>query len=462
MRRAFLLLAFAAPLVYGQGLQSQPGVVLTSKRALLLLDPRIAVAQVVYSFSCSPTGRYLVAVVEVPNPTPMQIGSLPPEPIAKKLVVWDSVTGVARDVLLNKDVRSILTRVDWFPGTDKALVQVSEEKAPAQPSGFGPGEFSSYVKWSLLDAAAAQMREVDKHNLLQTPATAMYAMSPTGRFAVRVRNKPPHLEKESGPIVPGYTTFQTLDANGTWGQETTLTQEYHYSGSTSWSEDGRELQLAVSKPPVGEGSYQALVLRWDPSTGAAVELQAPVASYAPAQSESDITLVREETQLEGPEARAKVVTWWLSSTTETKEPRALVALHAPLARIAAGERFVAYAVDGVLFTRQVIELSLDQFTRMREAAQRTEAINKAKQVALGIMMYAQDWDGQVAGGIDLQSTIGPYVKNESVLQGFTLVWQGGNLFEVKDPAKTVLGYTDGPGGRAVAYVDGHVKWEKSD
>jgi prepilin-type processing-associated H-X9-DG protein len=50
------------------------------------------------------------------------------------------------------------------------------------------------------------------------------------------------------------------------------------------------------------------------------------------------------------------------------------------------------------------------------------------------------------------------VKNSSILEGFVYTFKGGKLSDVDKPAETVLGYIEGPGGRAVAYLDGHVKW----
>jgi prepilin-type processing-associated H-X9-DG protein len=44
---------------------------------------------------------------------------------------------------------------------------------------------------------------------------------------------------------------------------------------------------------------------------------------------------------------------------------------------------------------------------------------------------------------------------------FVYTFWGGNLAEIKEPSKEVMGYVPGPGGRAVTYLDGHVKWVKN-
>ena len=56
--------------------------------------------------------------------------------------------------------------------------------------------------------------------------------------------------------------------------------------------------------------------------------------------------------------------------------------------------------------------------------------------------------------------ISPYLKNDAAVQSFTYVGpDGGPLTGVTSPATTIMGYIAAPGGRAVVYVDGHVKWE---
>ena len=96
---------------------------------------------------------------------------------------------------------------------------------------------------------------------------------------------------------------------------------------------------------------------------------------------------------------------------------------------------------------------------MMLAAKRAAAMSKAKQVALGLIMYSADNDDAIPGDLDLRKDVSPYVRNDSVFDGFVYTFQGGKLSDLKDPANTVLGYTDTPDGRAVAYADGHVVWK---
>lgn len=83
----------------------------------------------------------------------------------------------------------------------------------------------------------------------------------------------------------------------------------------------------------------------------------------------------------------------------------------------------------------------------------------AKQAALASLMYGADYDDVLPGaGQDIQDILAPYTKNADILKDFVYVFTGGDMSKVEKPAETVLGYIRHRGGRAVAYLDGHVVW----
>ena len=92
-----------------------------------------------------------------------------------------------------------------------------------------------------------------------------------------------------------------------------------------------------------------------------------------------------------------------------------------------------------------------------EAAKR-KAINDSKQAALALIMYASDMDDVLPGAEGWENKVNPYALDSDMLKNFNYTYKGGNMGNISDPANTELGFTMGPGGRAVAYVDGHVKW----
>ena len=71
-------------------------------------------------------------------------------------------------------------------------------------------------------------------------------------------------------------------------------------------------------------------------------------------------------------------------------------------------------------------------------------------------MCASDYDDKFpSNGTGWQDNVMPYSKDRGVLNAFTSTYSGGDR---SNPSDTDLGYVDGPGGRAVAYLDGHVRW----
>ena len=74
-------------------------------------------------------------------------------------------------------------------------------------------------------------------------------------------------------------------------------------------------------------------------------------------------------------------------------------------------------------------------------------------------MFAADSDDVMPNqSSDWSGNLQPYLKNGSILEGFVYSFGGGSLNDVADPSRTEMGYKLGPGGRAVAYIDGHVRW----
>ncbi|MBM3499359.1 MAG: DUF1559 domain-containing protein [Armatimonadetes bacterium] len=157
------------------------------------------------------------------------------------------------------------------------------------------------------------------------------------------------------------------------------------------------------------------------------------------------------------------------------------------------------------------------FARAREKARQSACLSNIKQIALGCLMYAQDYDEMMVTGSGYQNTtinwqlkVEPYMKNTQIFvcpsqargaftywgatlyYGYALMWRGGQpLGNIQQPAGTVLtndgvhpavdGYrgavpkfctgfnTCQPrppveddfyhnGGSNVAFWDGHAKW----
>ena len=99
------------------------------------------------------------------------------------------------------------------------------------------------------------------------------------------------------------------------------------------------------------------------------------------------------------------------------------------------------------------------FAQARSKARQAAGLSNGKQLGLAILMYAQDYDETYPTPDGINGKLAPYLKNESLFQGFTYTFGGGSMSGVERPAETEMGFVTGPGGRAVIFADGHVKWK---
>ena len=150
---------------------------------------------------------------------------------------------------------------------------------------------------------------------------------------------------------------------------------------------------------------------------------------------------------------------WLKADEKSEHQRALIAADADSATLSPIGNGVYYETKGVAMVRPLMSMPKDLALNALEAAERTKAMSDSKQAALALIMYASDYDDTFPSNAgDWASAIDPYLKNRELLDGFTYTYSGGPMSEIEKPAETEIGYKIGPGGRAVAYADGHVKW----
>ncbi|MBI5707886.1 MAG: hypothetical protein HZC36_12950 [Armatimonadetes bacterium] len=146
----------------------------------------------------------------------------------------------------------------------------------------------------------------------------------------------------------------------------------------------------------------------------------------------------------------------ITKDTKGKTPALLVTREAEYAAISPNQDAVVYITRGMAMMRELIDIDGAEY----EKVERADAMDRAKQVALGMIMYATDYDDRaVPNDENWQDCIDPYLKNRSVYEGFNYTFGGGLLTDVQDPAKTELGYVAVTGGRVVAFVDGHVEFQ---
>jgi prepilin-type processing-associated H-X9-DG protein len=137
---------------------------------------------------------------------------------------------------------------------------------------------------------------------------------------------------------------------------------------------------------------------------------------------------------------------------------ALVVADGSFAEMAPDGTALLYISQGCAFIREIISVPKETAVAAMEAAARREAVMASKQVALAVIMFSADHEDNAPSASTFLDDVSPYLKDRALTNGFVYTFTGGSLTDVDKPAETELGYIPGPGGRAVAYADGHVKW----
>jgi hypothetical protein len=137
-----------------------------------------------------------------------------------------------------------------------------------------------------------------------------------------------------------------------------------------------------------------------------------------------------------------------------------------------GERSIGVAFDaqsdvtskgGVFFrsgfinmVRPVVQISKAAFDEVVAKEERAEAMRKLSQIGKALIMYGADNDDTFPTAEQLDAgAISGYLGEPGILNGFVY---NGNTTYGSSPAQTEFGYMLCPGGKAVVYQDGHVKF----
>jgi prepilin-type processing-associated H-X9-DG protein len=212
-----------------------------------------------------------------------------------------------------------------------------------------------------------------------------------------------------------------------------------------------------------EGSNDQYVEMWkriDTDTGKLTDLLRRPESY-PYEPNIDLRVVETRSGLGESGADPQIPVLWLQSNVASKS-RAMVAPGATRGSIAPDGSAVSYISQGALWISRIERMRRADFDAAYDRAIQDRAVLSAKQVGLATTMYANDYDEMYPPADDFENLVYPYIKNRDVLQGFVFLMNGDSLSGIKSPATTIIGYIIAPGGRAVVYADGHVKWIPAD
>ncbi|MGQ9791157.1 MAG: hypothetical protein ACUVR7_10910 [Armatimonadota bacterium] len=396
-------------------------VVFVAPRQMVAL-PQVAMAE------WSPSGRYLVAVTVQARWKDWQSE---PEVLGWVASVWDNTRQQVRQV--GKGVAGDqLEQFHWLGRSESAVALVLRR--------IGPPEEEQFQRvLVLLNAPQASLK-----TLATVSAETSLIVSPVAPMAILVDNG----------------VVRLLRADGTSSDSMPLpvdvTNALRY-GRREWSRDGRQLFWQ----DLPNGDWHTLDLTTGTITSSA---SPPQGQEQPAEQPKQALRIRVMAQSVGTgEYQAQTNALWL----EGEKSRALVCADVEFAKLSPRGDALFYVTQGAGFVAPLLRAPREVYEQARREAEQTVIVTNARQIALALLMYVQDYDERFPmGSMNIQSVLMPYLKNETVFNfpgtNFVYLMDGQPLQSIDRPAETMVGYIQAPGGRAVIWADGHVTWQSEE
>jgi hypothetical protein len=423
--------------------------IVTGNEAFVALPPEVIAGPQIGEITPSPEGDYiLIQRVVVPPVRSINVliepKSAPPRG-EFQLLLWSASSRRTLTVwraAVDESQTPFILSVRWLTKSRFALVSVG-----IAPPGASPDEMT--YRLVRIDALSGAVK---------TLATA------TGGDALLIAPNAPVaalVSSENG-------TVRLMGSDGTFGRTVAIAEpKVNWVG---WMPDGKVL-FGVRRDPVKDGQKRTTRrFLLDPVSGAVTEKPdaKPPTDETPDLAATLPFRVKAVTStLADGETRATVYPLWLEGVAKDATGKVLVAPDGEQPLPLPGA--VVYQRRGVLYAMPLLHMNKAQFLALRQAALKRQTMSNAKQIGLALLMYCQDYDENFPPpGEGVRDVILPYIKNADAFNnpgtgqlGLELVYQQMGLAGYQTPATTVLGYLNGPNGRAAIYVDGHVKWEDS-
>jgi hypothetical protein len=212
----------------------------------------------------------------------------------------------------------------------------------------------------------------------------------------------------------------------------------------------------------GNGAPKRQWAEIDKRNGALVPTKLSPSPHLNVSSDLQITAAPIEVKVGSSQAvRVRALATSSEAVKGVETQSALLTADGGQAAISAGNTAVAFTVQGVAMVRPLVAIPRDAFLQVREASARSQILSRAKQVVTAMIMYGADNNNQWPANANWQDAADSYLKNRSLFEGFNYTFAGGALPAGSDPSKFSIGFASGPGGRAVVYADGSVRWEKN-
>lgn len=424
-------------------------LLLTDKEAIGIIPGDIIVGQSVSQARWTPDGKNVVALR-----LPAELKPMAPPPSELSLVFWNSGTRRSRELWKRNFTSPVNTvqALTWLPGTQTCLTTLhwTEKVKAAGDNGkeLLVDDFRQELLW--VDLLKEQVREIPLR-----PFEAVY-ISPAQPYAV--------LHLAAYVEGRGQHALRVLKSDGSLGPDIPVPDRMQV-GPVQWAKEGALLNLQLLKRLPEVKGLMAQWFTFNPATGEframpdQKEPPAPFTPPPPKPGSAPLQVLPATSKFTLAETSATVRSLWLQSAVAGESGRALLCAEGEYGQVSPQGDSVLYVSQRAAWVSSLLRMPKEAYTKAKGAAERMVSLSKGKQIGLALMMWAQDHDEKLPGQDGVHDQIKPYLQNDSMLQGFTYLFTGGSLADIKAPAETLIGQVEGPGGRALIYADGHVKWK---
>jgi|GEM_PF-6108864 hypothetical protein len=407
--------------------QEDQAIVRVKNKAYFVSPPNPAGGGLTSRAVWSPDSRFVLSVRTAINWATVNIAAPPTENRGSEqteVSLYD-VTNRRLTVAVRLPIEVRVSEVDWLVGGGLALVTATKSDQ----------ERPDYLLYAVYRGGTGQ-------NLLQVNEPIRVFSSPAAPFAL---------------IGIGETTLRILTPDSRLSNAIPLPGALD---TVTWDTSGQPvLYVRAGLAPAGRPA--PTMAKLDMATGRLVPVtEDPETWDEPPSTVFDITAGTVPVPLPRGSGTFNMVVLQdaHANSQEDDKGTAIVSTDGRFAQMSPDGKWLLYVSRGIPVVSRVMPVDLKLYEDQMRAMEKTRLISNAKQTALAILMYAADNNENTPPFGNFQDQIYPYVRNRDTMAGFVLVLGGADLSKVQNPTTTVLGYIAGPGGRAVAYADGSVRW----
>jgi hypothetical protein len=471
-QRAALLAVWVLGIPHGVSAQLSPTdtvrrSVVTEKTAYVALPPELVAEPVVTQLSVSSGGHYALAQRLKLQITPdllkpeTFLHARPPGEVS--LILWDSRAHLSTTVWRGDANEMHIDRLVWMPKAEVAYAVVEQDlQLPPNAPPNEPRSRQILLRIAPISGRAETIELGNQANadwLELTPSPTLPLMAvKASHFMNGEQTVSLALLDERGQF--GAHAEASYGRNGKSLKGATFSDvTWSETGQplirvTQWKDDGKAATVAWASMDVKTGDLSPLANGpQKPQDRPANEAKPRPAPSLPLRLKSVRVGVKEG------ETTQSTGMLWLESVAKSEQPRMLLSSDSTGGELMARGEMALYQSQGAVWAVPLLPIDRATFLVMKQQAERVATMNKAKQAGLALLMFAEDNDETLPNSDNLANNLAPYLGDSSVLDGFNYTYPGGPLSDIASPAETVIGSMNGPGGKAIIYADGHVRWQ---